>query len=84
MQVYRLRINKNQCIGCNICSISCPINFQQLKDMGYLTPENAVVLIKNGMAYDIFDENRKFNCDGCGVCQKFCPVSAIHIELLKV
>jgi ferredoxin len=52
--------------------------------MGYLTEENGVVLVKNGTAYDIFDENRKFNCDGCGVCQKFCPVSAIHIELVKV
>jgi len=84
MQVYHLKINKNQCIGCNICAISCPINFQQLKEKGFLTPENAVVLIKNGMAYDIFDENRKFNCDGCGVCVKFCPVSAIQIELVKV
>ena len=84
MQVYHLKINKNQCIGCNICTVSCPINFNQLKDMGYLTEENAVILIKNGTAYDIFDENRKFNCDGCGVCQKFCPVSAIQIELVKV
>ena len=84
MQIYRLKINNNQCIGCNICVTSCPINFNQLKDMGFLTKENAVVLVKNGMAYDIFDENRKFNCDGCGVCQKFCPVSAIQIEILEI
>jgi len=64
--------------------VSCPLNFQQLKEKGYLTKDNAVVLVKNGVAYDIFDENRKFNCDGCGVCQKFCPASAIQIELLKV
>ena len=26
MQVYRLKINKIECIGCNICVTSCPIN----------------------------------------------------------
>jgi ferredoxin len=84
MQIYRLRINKNACIGCNICVTSCPINFNQLKEMGFLTKENGVILVKNGTAYDIFDESRKFNCDGCGVCQKFCPTNSIKIELVKV
>lgn len=83
MQVYRLKINNNTCIGCNICTISCPINFNQLKEKGYLTRENAVILIKNGMAYDIFDEKRTHNCDGCGVCVKFCPVSAIELHLVE-
>jgi len=84
MQVYRLKINKNDCIGCNICVISCPINFNQLKQMGYLTQENAVILVKNGMAYDIYSGNRTHNCDGCGVCVKFCPANAIKLELLEV
>ena len=84
MQIYRLKINKNICIGCNDCVVSCPINFQQLKEKGYLTPENAVVLVKNGMAYDIYKEERAHNCDGCGVCIKYCPVNAIKLELLEV
>ena len=83
MQIYRLKINKNTCIGWNICVTRCPINFNQLKEMGYLTQENAVILVKNGMAYDIFTEGRTHNCDGCGVCIKFCPVSAIKLELLE-
>ena len=58
MQIYRLKINKNLCIGCNDCVVSCPLNFQQLKEKGYLTKENAVVLVKNGMAYDIYVEGR--------------------------
>ena len=83
MQIYCLKINKNICIGCNDCVVSCPINFQQLKEDGYLTEENAVVLVKNGMAYDIFSEERTANCDGCGVCIKYCPVSAIELQIIK-
>jgi len=84
MQIFRLKINKNTCIGCNICVTSCPINFNQLKEKGYLNQENAVILVKNGMCYDIYDESRKTNCDGCGVCLKFCPVSAIELKILDV
>jgi ferredoxin len=83
MQIYRLKINKNICIGCNDCVVSCPLNFQQLKEKGYLTEENAVVLVKNGMAYDIYVEGRDVNCDGCGVCLKYCPVSAIELHLVE-
>lgn len=83
MQIYRLKINKNSCLGCNDCVVSCPLNFQQLKEKGYLTKENAVVLVKNGMAYDIYIEGRDVNCDGCGVCIKYCPVNAIKLELLE-
>ena len=85
MQVYRLKINRNICIGCNDCVVSCPINFMQLKEKGYLTEENVVVLVKNGVAYDIFVENRESpNCDGCGVCITACPQSAIKLEIIEV
>ena len=84
MQIYRLKINNNICLGCNDCVVSCPINFQQLKEKGYLTKENAVVLVKNGIAYDIYDEDRESpNCDGCGVCIKFCAVSAIELQIIE-
>ncbi|HEA70898.1 hypothetical protein LCGC14_1234370 [marine sediment metagenome] len=84
MQVYRLKINRNICTGCNICVVSCPINFDQLKTKSFLSEENAVILVKNGIAYDVFKEERKINCDGCGVCIKNCPQSAIHLELINV
>ena len=84
MQIYRLKINRNLCTGCNVCVVSCPINFDQLRNEGYLSKENAVLLVKNGIAYDIYDENRKFNCDGCGVCIKECPQSAIQLEIISV
>lgn len=84
MQIFRLKINKNFCTGCNVCVVSCPINFNQLKEKGQLTQENAVLLVKNGIAYDIFQENRDVNCDGCGICIENCPQNAIQIEILEV
>ncbi len=83
MQIYRLKINRNRCSGCNVCVVSCPINFDQLRSKGYLSIENAVLLVKNGTAYDIYDDNRKFNCDGCGICIENCPQEAIKIEILE-
>ncbi len=83
MQIYRLKINNHICLGCNDCVVSCPINFQQLKEKGFLTKENAVVLVKNGMAYDIYVEGREINCDGCGICIRYCPVSAIELQIIN-
>ncbi len=84
MQIFRLKINKNLCTGCNVCVVSCPINFTQLKEQGQLTEENAVLLVKNGIAYDIFQETRSTNCDGCGICIENCPQKAIQIEIIEV
>jgi len=49
-----------------------------------LSEENAVILVKNGVGFDVYDENRPTNCDGCGVCIKNCPQSAIQLEILEV
>lgn len=84
MQVYNLRINHNTCTGCNVCVVSCPINFDQLKEKGQLTERNAVILVKNGIARPIYFEDRETNCDGCGICLKSCPQEAIKLEILKV
>ncbi len=84
MQVFNLRINKTLCTGCNVCVVSCPINFDELKTSGELTADNAVILVKNGTAYSIFKADRERNCDGCGVCMKECPQSAITIEIASV
>ncbi|MHA1985429.1 MAG: ATP-binding protein [Promethearchaeota archaeon] len=84
MQVYRLKINRNICTGCNVCVVSCPINFDQLKNKSFLNKENAVILVKNGIAFDIYEDDREINCDGCGVCIKNCPQSAIQLEIIEV
>lgn len=84
MQIYRMKINHNLCTGCNVCVVSCPINFNQLRKKGELTKENAVILVKDGIARPIFEEERSFNCDGCGVCVEECPQKAIKIEIIEV
>ena len=83
MQIYRLKINQVLCTGCNICVVSCPINFNQLKEKGYLTEKNAVLLVRNGIARNIYEDDRDVNCDGCGVCIENCPQTAIKIEILN-
>lgn len=84
MQIYKLKINRNICTGCNDCVVSCPINFNLLRNEGFLTKKNAVILVKNGVAFPIYEENRKTNCDGCGVCIDICPQNAIQIEIINV
>ncbi|MBD3214857.1 MAG: 4Fe-4S dicluster domain-containing protein [Candidatus Lokiarchaeota archaeon] len=84
MQIYRLRINHNLCTGCNVCVVSCPINFNKLKKEGKLTDKNAVILVKNGIAISVYEDERKVNCDGCGVCIEACPQDAIELEIIEV
>jgi ferredoxin len=84
MQVYNLKINRNICTGCNVCVVSCPINFNQLRLKGFLSEKNAVILVKNGLANPVYDEQREVNCDGCGVCIEACPQCAIQLEIMTI
>jgi len=84
MQVYKLIINKNTCSGCNVCVVSCPINFNQLRAKGFLTEENAVILVKNGIATPIYNEERGITCDGCGICLQACPQQSINLEIIQM
>ena len=83
MQIFKLKINHNTCTGCNVCVVSCPINFNQLRKSSYLNEKNAVILVQNGMARPIYLSERDYNCDGCGVCVKSCPQVAIRIKCLE-
>ena len=83
MQTYKLIVNKNTCTGCNVCVVSCPINFNQLRKQSFLNESNAVILVKNGIAGAIYKNDREINCDGCGVCIKMCPQVAIRIEIME-
>jgi ferredoxin len=84
MQIFDLKINHNLCTGCNVCVVSCPINFSHLRKEGSLTKKNAVILVKNGIAKPVYEEERSYNCDGCGVCIQSCPQDAIKIKIIEV
>lgn len=83
MQIFKIKVNKNRCFGCNDCVVSCPLNFNQLRKDSYLSEKNAVLLVKNGVAYPIYDKDRAVNCDGCGICIRMCPARAITIECVE-
>lgn len=82
-QIFQLKINNTTCTGCNACVVSCPINFNQLRKHSYLNKENAVILVKNGLAMPIYSEERAINCDGCGVCVQACAQVAIKIICIE-
>ncbi len=82
-QIFKLNINSNTCTGCNACVVSCPINFNQLRKHSFLNEQNAVILVKNGIATPIYKEERDINCDGCGVCVKTCPQVAIRMQCVE-
>ena len=83
VQIFKLKINKNRCFGCNDCVVSCPLNFNQLRKDSYLNEKNAVILVKNGVAFPIYNPDRQVNCDGCGVCIEICPARAIQIDCVE-
>ena len=82
MQIYKLKINHNTCTGCNVCVVSCPINFNQLRKSSYLNAENAVILVKNGIAYPVYKEEREINCDGGENMQFSLPENSQEIKFL--
>jgi len=42
-----------------------------------------VILVKNGVAFPIYNPDRQVNCDGCGVCIEICPARAIQIDCVE-
>ncbi|MGQ9844616.1 MAG: NAD-dependent dihydropyrimidine dehydrogenase subunit PreA [Caldisericia bacterium] len=60
----KANINKEKCIGCNLCYISC-------NDGGHMAIE-----IKENRTPEVNIEK----CVGCGLCMQVCPVDAISMK----
>jgi pyruvate ferredoxin oxidoreductase delta subunit len=63
--------NKDKCIGCLICWISCP--------------DGSIKIVSNEKGASVVDGIDYDSCKGCGICAKECPVkvSAIAMEQEK-
>ncbi len=69
-------VDKQKCIGCNACVLSCP------KDIiGLVHPrEYAKVTCKSHDIGKNAKEACTIACIGCGLCQKNCPYDAIKMD----
>ncbi len=69
---YKLTLDKNRCVGCEICKVTCPreaitVN-KQPKQQGQKTPRPTL------------DINQQ-KCTYCGMCEPICPFDAIRIDV---
>jgi 4Fe-4S ferredoxin len=69
---YKLTLNKNRCVGCQICTVACPKEaiktVKQQKIVGEKAPRAKVDV-------DLA------KCNFCGICDVTCPYGAIQVTL---
>ncbi len=69
---YKLDLDKNRCVGCQICSLSCPKEAihveKQAKTEGEKTKKPRIDI---DMA----------KCNFCGICDVLCPFGAIRVRV---
>jgi 4Fe-4S ferredoxin len=69
---YRLTLDKNRCVGCQICSLACPKEAIKLERQPKLTGEKAR---KPRIDVDLA------KCNFCGICDILCPYGATRVTL---
>ena len=74
-----LKVEQDNCLGCGICVIACPVNAaistENAGGNGAKT-EEVIMMVENGFI-KLFSPEK---CEKCGTCQMFCPVNAIWLE----
>ncbi|MEM2816794.1 MAG: 4Fe-4S dicluster domain-containing protein [Candidatus Bathyarchaeia archaeon] len=69
---YRLTLNKNFCVGCEICSLACPKEAIKLEKL----PKTL-----NGKARHAKVDINLEKCNFCGICDIMCPFGAIKVTI---
>jgi 4Fe-4S ferredoxin len=69
---YKLTIDKNRCVGCQICSLACPKEAIKTQKQPKIEGE------KNKKANVDVDLTK---CNFCGICDVTCPYGAIKVTL---
>ncbi len=72
VQDYRLTLDKNRCVGCEICTLACPK--EAIKPTTY--PKKLGETAKKAE----IDVNLA-KCNFCGICDIMCPYGAIRLEV---
>ncbi len=69
---YKLTLDKNLCVGCQICSLACPKEAIKLEKQPKIQGEKAK---KAKIDIDLS------KCNFCGICDVSCPYGAIKLTL---
>lgn len=69
---YRLNLDKDRCVGCQICSLACPKEAISVQKYPKKTGEKAK---KAKVDIDLA------KCNFCGICDLMCPYGAIKVTI---
>ena len=69
---YKLALNKDDCVGCQMCSAACP--------------KEAITLVKQPKTSDAKAQKARPDvdlekCNFCGICDVLCPYGAVKVTL---
>jgi len=69
---FKLNLDKNICVGCEICSLACP--------KAAIKPEKQQKQLSDKARHAKIDINLE-KCNFCGICDLLCPYGAIKVTL---
>jgi len=72
--MFRVKIDKDLCIGCGNCIVACPNSASLSAKAGHGVgdSENKVRVVGAIAEFDV-------PCSGCGICLEVCPLGAVEI-----